>query len=82
MEQLTTLNVPKGTIMTTKTTKTTKTTATKTTQKQFDRLCVVVDDPTRDALAILARYFACNISATVRYAILNAPVPTTTDNNA
>ena len=69
--------------MTTKTTKTTKTTATKkATQKQFDRLCVVVDDPTRDALAILARSFACNLSATVRYAILNAPVPTTTDNKA
>ena len=69
-------------------TKTTKTATSKTAtsktakQKQFDRLCVVVDDPTRDALAILARAFGCNLSATVRYAILNAPVPTTTDNNA
>ena len=70
--------------MTTKTTKTTKTTATKqTTQKQFDRLCVVVDDPTRTALAILARSFGCNLSATVRYAILNAPQPTNaTDKSA
>lgn len=65
-------------------TKTTKTATSKTAkQKQFDRLCVVVDDPTRDALAILARSFACNLSATVRYAILNAPQPTNaTDKSA
>lgn len=66
-----------------KTTNKTATNKTATKQKQFDRLCVVVDDPTRTALAILARAFGCNLSATVRYAILNAPQPTTTtDNNA
>ena len=65
-------------------TKTTKTATSKTAkQKQFDRLCVVVDDPTRAALAILARAFGCNLSATVRYAILNAPQPTNaTDKSA
>ena len=65
-------------------TKTTKTATSKTAtkQKEFDRLCVVVDDPTRAALAILARSFGCNLSATVRYAILNAPQPTTTTDNA
>lgn len=44
-------------------------------QPKNERLIVRIDSDTRDALAILARQFGCNLSVAVRYAILNAPIP-------